>query len=132
MICMTDHSRDSDLLYICFDANVVGAYLRAGRCVYAGYPTKRRAEGSHVGRYDSSLLHVPKSDNIECFKLIFHSSLSVSTDVVKLVMEEHIKFSVSRVDTFPQHIPRMDDRSGLTYNDKYAIHYDFSDIGIVN
>lgn len=44
-------------------------------------------------------------------------------------MDEKIKFSVSRVDTFPQHIPRADDKSGLTYNDKYVIHYDFSDIG---
>ncbi|KAH8205448.1 hypothetical protein TruAng_000354 [Truncatella angustata] len=43
-------------------------------------------------------------------------------------MEEHITFSVLRADTFPQHIPRADDRSGLTYNDKYVVHYDFGEV----
>lgn len=44
-------------------------------------------------------------------------------------MEERIKFPVLRADTFPQHVPRTDDRSGLTYHDKYVIHYDFSEAG---
>lgn len=45
-------------------------------------------------------------------------------------MDEQISFSVSRVDTFPDYVPRTDERSGLTYSDKYVINYDFSEIGM--
>lgn len=45
-------------------------------------------------------------------------------------MDEHISFSVSRVDTFPDHVPRTDERSGFTYQDKYVINYDYSEIGM--
>ncbi|KAI4603921.1 hypothetical protein KJ359_000042 [Pestalotiopsis sp. 9143b] len=43
-------------------------------------------------------------------------------------MDEHISFSVSRVDTFPDHVPRTDERSGFTYQDKYVINYDYNEI----
>ncbi|KAK9776404.1 putative Calcium-activated chloride channel-domain-containing protein [Seiridium cardinale] len=43
-------------------------------------------------------------------------------------MEGQFNFSVSRADTFPQHIPRTGDHIGLTYNDKYVMHYDFTDL----